>query len=363
MSTITFPNYITSSAAVTPTGTEEVPAVVGAGTFSETVASVADWLLTQQNTWAVTQNFTSSVNFSNFPTIAGQLVTTAAITPIGTSGAALPLLSTNNQWGQPQNFPQIGVSQQIISTAQTGMAPLVIASTTNVANLNASSLNGATFASPGAIGSGTPSSGAFTTISATGVITSTLATGTAPFTVSSTTNVPNLNASSLNGATFASPGAIGSGTPSSGAFTTLTAGANGGTGGSLILNGSSSGTVTIKTAANAGSNVTFQLPTTNGTNTWVLTTDGNGNTSWAAQASGGMNQLTADVTAGPGSGSQAATIAANAVTNAKAAQMAAYTIKGNNTNGTANSADLTADQASSIANQGPSFKLAAVWLT
>lgn len=53
--------------------------------------------------------------------------------------------------------------------------------------------------------------------------TSTVATGTAPFTVTSTTNVANLNASSLNGATFAAPGAIGSGTASSGAFTTLSA--------------------------------------------------------------------------------------------------------------------------------------------
>ena len=52
---------------------------------------------------------------------------------------------------------------------------------------------------------------------------STVTTGTAPFTVSSTTNIPNLNASSLNGATFASPGSIGSGTPGTGAFTTLTA--------------------------------------------------------------------------------------------------------------------------------------------
>jgi len=52
--------------------------------------------------------------------------------------------------------------------------------------------------------------------------TSTVATGTAPFTVSSTTNVANLNASSLSGATFASPGAIGSGTASTGVFTTLT---------------------------------------------------------------------------------------------------------------------------------------------
>jgi hypothetical protein len=38
-----------------------------------------------------------------------------------------------------------------------------------VANLNASSLNGANFASPGAIGGTTPGSGAFTTLSSTGV--------------------------------------------------------------------------------------------------------------------------------------------------------------------------------------------------
>jgi len=75
----------------------------------------------------------------------------------------------------------------------------------------------------GTVGATTASTGAFTTVSATGVITSTLATGTAPFTVASTTNVANLNASSLSGATFASPGSIGSTTAGSGAFTTLSA--------------------------------------------------------------------------------------------------------------------------------------------
>jgi hypothetical protein len=45
---------------------------------------------------------------------------------------------------------------QLTSTIATGTAPLVVASTTNVANLNASSLNGATFAAPGAIGGTTP---------------------------------------------------------------------------------------------------------------------------------------------------------------------------------------------------------------
>lgn len=57
--------------------------------------------------------------------------------------------------------------------------------------------------------------------------------------------------------------------------------------------------------------------------------------------------LTGDVT-GSGSGSFAATIASNAITNAKSAQMAANTIKGNNTGSTANAADLTATQVKTM---------------
>jgi hypothetical protein len=118
-------------------------------------------------------------------------------------------------------FTTISATGQITSTLITGTAPLVIASTTAVANLNASLLLGKTWAIPDTIGSGTPNTGAFTTISATGQITSTLASGTAPFVIASTTNVANLNASSLSGATFAAPGSIGSGTPGTGAFTTI----------------------------------------------------------------------------------------------------------------------------------------------
>jgi len=68
------------------------------------------------------------------------------------------------------------------------------------------------------------------------------------------------------------------------------------------------------------------------------------------QASGNyVTALTGDVTAS-GPGSVAATIAANAVTNAKAAQMATNTIKGNNTGGTANALDLTATQTTAMLN-------------
>ena len=79
------------------------------------------------------------------------------------------------------------------------------------------------FAAPPAIGGTTPAAAAFTTVSATGQITSTVSTGTAPLVVASTTVVANLNAALLNGATFAAPGAIGGGTPGTAVFTTLTA--------------------------------------------------------------------------------------------------------------------------------------------
>ncbi len=55
-----------------------------------------------------------------------------------------------------------------------------------------------------------------------------------------------------------------------------------------------------------------------------------------------INQLTGDVTAGPGSGSQAATIASHAVTNAKFRQGAALSIVGVTGNATADVADIAA---------------------
>jgi hypothetical protein len=62
-----------------------------------------------------------------------------------------------------------------------------------------------------------------------------------------------------------------------------------------------------------------------------------------------MPAFTGDVTTS--AGATATTINANAVTNAKAAQMGANTIKGNNTGSTANAADLTATQATAMLNQ------------
>lgn len=109
-------------------------------------------------------------------------------------------------------------------------------------NTGVTSWSAVPLSAPAAIGSVTPNTGAFTTLSATGQITSTLATGTAPFAVASTTNVANLNASSLNGATFDAPGAIGGTTAAAGTFTTL---------GGTAITGSTSVSTPILTSTSA----------------------------------------------------------------------------------------------------------------
>ena len=110
------------------------------------------------------------------------------------------------------------------------------------------------------IGATTVSTGAFSSLSATGAITSTLATGTAPLVIASTTKVANLNVDSLDGADWASPAALGSTTPAAVSATTLTTSStvtfNGGTAnGVAYLNGSkvvTSGSALVFDGTNLG---------------------------------------------------------------------------------------------------------------
>ena len=77
----------------------------------------------------------------------------------------------------------------------------------------------------------------------------------------------------------------------------LTLGVAGTAAGSLLLSGSTSGAVTVKSAAAAGT-WTMTLPTTAGTNGYVLSTDGAGATSWIATSGGGGTVTSVNVSGG-----------------------------------------------------------------
>lgn len=118
-------------------------------------------------------------------------------------------------------------------------------------------------------------SGAGAALSTNGQIVSTLATGTAPFSVASTTNVANLNASSLSGATFAAPGTIGGGTPGAATFTSLIAnafrtGTQGGSGNYVIAEANNTPSVY---SGGSGSDLSLQL-SSKGTSPVQLMTGG-----------------------------------------------------------------------------------------
>jgi hypothetical protein len=92
---------------------------------------------------------------------------------------------------------------------------------------------------------------------------------------------------------------------------TLSAGTNGTAGGTLVLNGSSTGSVTLSVNAGAGT-TTFRLPNTNGSNGQLLQTDGSGDTSWvSASGTGTVTSVTAG--AGLATGTAAALTTAGTI--------------------------------------------------
>jgi hypothetical protein len=73
----------------------------------------------------------------------------------------------------------------------------------------------------------------------------------------------------------------------------------------------------VKAPDTLAADYTLTLPADDGNSNQVLTTNGSGVLSWTSVNDTGITELTGDVTAGPGNGSQAATIANNAVTTVK----------------------------------------------
>jgi hypothetical protein len=200
------------------------------------------------------------------------------------------------------------------------------------------------WSAPGTIGSTTPNTGAFTTLSASGAmslqptgtgagntgeirwyelavngtnytafkaadamaanVTYTLPAADGTNGQSLVTNGSGTLSWASNSADWASPGTIGSTTPNTGAFTTLSASGALTSGGNILVNptGTSAGNTGeirwYELAANGSNytafkatdamaaNVTYTLPATDGTVGQFLKTDGSGNLSWAASSSG-----------------------------------------------------------------------------
>ena len=201
--------------------------------------------------------------------IAGPGTTVAGYVPqwVNTSGnnlgSGLPAGTTGNSTLVETNSSGL-IANSLISglpNASLANSSITIGSTNVALGATAASLAGLTN-----IGSGT---GSFS-----GQLTSTLATGTAPFVIASTTNVANLNASSLSGNTFAAPGAIGSSTPNTAAFTNET------TSGSITANGLVSGTVVAGKwiGLNSSNQMVLNTPSLVGTSTnGQLLTNSSGN--------------------------------------------------------------------------------------
>ncbi len=171
------------------------------------------------NGTGVLQSAGLSGTYSNALTLssASNSITVGTLTATGGTINGTSVGATTTSTGAFTTLSATGAS-----TLSGGLTLTCTACITDTNVVDALTISGGTINNT-SIGATTTSTGAFTTIAASGQITSTVATGSAPFVVASTTNVANLNASSLNGATFAAPGPIGSTTPGTGAFTTLSA--------------------------------------------------------------------------------------------------------------------------------------------
>jgi len=120
------------------------------------------------------------------------------------------------------NVDNINVNGNTVSSTDTNGNINLTPNGTGSVVVSKADINGGTVDGT-SVGASSASTGAFTTLSATGQITSTLADGTAPMVVTSTTKVANLNVDKLDGADWAAPAALGSTTPAAATVTTITA--------------------------------------------------------------------------------------------------------------------------------------------
>jgi len=198
-SSIAYPTSLTSGGLLYASSTTQIANSADFTLSSHTLAGGASAILDL--------SATSPTAGLRIPVAAGALPTVNGYVAVNATNSTLAFGSNGNTLVAAVAATGIGTgttcTNQFIS-AVSGVAGPTCSTVANAALANSAitiagtsvSLGGATtaFPVPGPIGGTTPSTGAFTTLSASGQFTSTVTTGTAPFVVSSTTVVTNLQA-------------------------------------------------------------------------------------------------------------------------------------------------------------------------
>jgi len=274
--------YSTSSAMAILSGTATAGQVLVSGSSSAPSWSTASF----PTTCAV-----SGILYASSANVITCLATANSGVLI-TSAGGVPSISSTLPSAVQSNITALGT----IATGVWQGTPVALAYGGTNANLTAS--NGGIFystASAGAILAGTATanlpmlSGSSTTPSWAAISYPASATsGGVPYFSSTSAMASSAALGSgqivLGGGAGSAPTTSANASISSGA---LSLGANASVLGSVKLFGNTSGDVTIKPAAVAGTATVFQVPADNGTNGYVLQTNGSGVTSWANPSSGG----------------------------------------------------------------------------
>ena len=215
-STITIAGNLTHAGAFTQSFTATANTAVTLPTSGTLISSVtalsgavtgtpsSTTYLRGDSTWATistSSGTVTSVSFTGGLISVATATTTPALTVAGTSGG-LVYFSSASTWASSA----VLTANSLMIGGGAGVAPSTITTGTGV--VTALGVNTGSTGAFAVMGSGA----SFTTISASGVITSTVATGTAPFTVASTTQVANLNAATAGTATNATNVALSAGT-------------------------------------------------------------------------------------------------------------------------------------------------------